>query len=155
NLIPITYATAIVAAILLAGLFLAHAALVPVVLELQAGRRAGPGLAWAVVASRLGALLWTGMLAAALVALGAVFLIVPGVVLAAGFSLAAPIVVRERISGRAALERSWALLRGHWCEALVLWILILAFSVLASVAAARAPAGPWRPFISSIVRMVL
>jgi hypothetical protein len=155
NLIPIAYATAIVAAILLGGLFLAHAALVPLVLELQAGKRVGPGHAWAVVASRLGALLWTGVLAAALVALGAVFLFVPGVVLAAGFSLAAPIVVREHISGRAALERSWALLRCHWCEALVLWILILAFSVLASAAAARAPVGPWRPIISTIVRMVL
>jgi len=155
NLIPIAYATAIIAAILLAGLFLAHAALVPLVLHLERGKRTGPAHAWAVVASRLGALLWTGMLAAALVALGALFFIVPGVVLAAGFSLAAPIVVVERISGRAALERSWALLRCHWGETLLLWILILAFTVLASAASARAPAGPWRPIISTVLRMVL
>src|SRR6267143_5116546 len=84
GLVPVAYATAIIAAILLAGLFLAHAALVPLVLHLERGKRTGPAHAWAVVASRLGALLWTGMLAAALVALGALFFIVPGVVLAAG-----------------------------------------------------------------------
>src|SRR5437016_5203651 len=57
NLLPIAYATAIVAGVLLAGLFLAHAATVPLVLDLEAGRPVGPAHAWAVVGSRIGALI--------------------------------------------------------------------------------------------------
>jgi len=155
DLVPIAYATAIVAAVLLAGLFLAHAAIVPLVVDLSAGRPAGPAHAWAVAGSRIGALLGTALLAAPLVAMGAVFFFVPGIVLATGFSLAAPIVVLERVSGRDALERSWRLLRGHWGEALVFWALIVLFSVLASAASARFPPGPWRPLVSALVRVVL
>jgi hypothetical protein len=155
ELIPIAYATAVVAAILLAGLFLAHAAMVPVLLEREAGKSAGPARAWAVVGSRFWALLWTGLLAAALVAVGAVCFILPGLALAAGFSLAAPIVLLERISGKAALERSWHLLRGHWGEAFVHWSVILLVTALASMAAARAPVGPWRPIISTAIRLFL
>jgi len=155
HLIPIAYTSAIFAAILLAGLFLAHGALVPLLSELEAGRHAGPAHAWAVAGARIGALLWTGILAAALVGLGAACFILPGIALAAGFSIAAPIVVRERISGRAALERSWRLIRGHWGTALGYWALIVLFSLIATGVAARAPAGPWQPFISALIRVIL
>ena len=155
GLVPVAYATAIAAAILLAGLFLAHAALVPLVLELTQGRPAGPAHAWAVAGSRIGPLLVTGLLAALLVALGALFFIVPGLLLAAGFSLAPPIVVLEGAYGRAALENSWRRLRCHWGTALSLWALIAVFTVLASALAALAPPGPWRPVTAAVVRMVL
>ncbi|TMA45967.1 MAG: hypothetical protein E6J82_00970 [Deltaproteobacteria bacterium] len=155
NLLPIAYATAIVAGLLLAGLFLAHAAAVPLVLGFVERKTAGPGHAWAVVASRLGALFGTGLLGAALVALGAVFFILPGVVLAAGFSLAPPLVILEGMSGRAALERSWRLLGGRWAHAFLFWALIVAFSVLGSAAAALLPAGPWRPAASTLIRVLL
>jgi len=155
NLVPIAYATAIVAGLLLAGLFLAHAAAVPLVLGFVERKAAGPAHAWAVVASRIGALVVTGLLGAALVALGAVFFILPGLVLAAGFSLAPPLVILEGVSGRAALERSWWLLRGRWAQALLLWALLVVFLVLGSVAAAMLPAGPWRPAASTVIRVLL
>jgi hypothetical protein len=155
NLFPFAYATAIVAGLLLAGLFLAHAAAVPLVLGFLDGTPAGPGHAWAVVGSRFGALVATGVLGAALAAFGAVFFIVPGLVLAAGFSLAAPLVILEGLSGRAALERSWSLLRGRWSKALLLWALIAGFSVLGSAAAALLPPGPWRPAVSTAIRVLL
>jgi len=155
NLVPIAYTALIFAAILLAGLFLAHAALVPLLMELEAGRRAGPAYAWAVAGARIGALLWTGFLAAVLVGVGAACFFLPGIALAAGFSIAAPIVVRERISGRAALERSWRLIRCHWGTALGYWALIVLFSVIASGVAAKAPPGPWQPFISALIRVIL
>jgi len=155
GLVPVAYATAIAAAILLAGLFLAHAALVPLVLELTQGRPAGPAQAWAVAGSRIGALLVTGLLAALLVALGALFFIVPGLLLAAGFSLAPPIVVLEGAYGRAALENSWRRLRCNWGAALSLWALIAVFTVLASALSALTPPGPWRPVTAAVVRMVL
>jgi hypothetical protein len=155
RLVPIAYAIAVMAALLLAGLFLAQAAIVPLVLELGSGKPAGPSHCWAVAGSRIGALLFTGLMAAFLVALGAVFFVVPGLILAAGFSLAAPIVVVEGLFGREALERSWRLLRGHRSEALLWWLLILAFSVLASGVSAVVHPGPWRPVASSLVRIIL
>jgi len=118
-------------------------------------KTAGPAHAWAVVGSRIAALFGTGLLGAVLVALGAVFFILPGLVLAVGFSLAPPLVVLEGLSGRAALERSWRLLGGRWGQALLFWALIVVFSVLGSAAAALLPAGPWRPAASTLIRVLL
>jgi len=155
NMLPIAYATAIVAGLLLAGLFLAHAAAVPLVLAFTERKTAGPAHAWAVVASRIGPLVATGLLGAVLVALGAVFFVLPGLLLAAGFSLAPPLVILEGVAGRAALERSWGLLRGRWAHALLFWALIVVISVLGSAAAGLLPPGPWRPAVSTLIRVLL
>jgi len=153
--VPIGCAAAIFVLLLLAGLFLAHTAAVPLVLELSRGRLAGPAHAWAAAGSCIGAVLLTGLLSAVLVAFGALFFVIPGFILAAGFSLAAPLVVVEGLRGRAALERSWRLLAGHWGQALWMWILIVAFTVLASGAARLLPPGPWRPIASALVCALL
>ena len=153
--LPIAYATLIVAAVLLAGLFLAQGAATALILELAEGRPAGPGQAWAAAASRIGPLAATGMLAAALVALGALFFVLPGLILAAGFSLAAPLVIREGLAGRIALEASWHRLRGHWGPAIGMWALIVAFSLIASGVSALLPPGVWRLLASALVRVVL
>jgi hypothetical protein len=155
RVIPVAYATVIIAAVLLGGLFLAHAAAAPLVLDLMQGSRCGPARAWAVAGSRIRALLATGLPGALLVALGALFFVIPGLVLAAGFSFAAPVAVLEDTSGRAALERSWRLLAGHWRPVLLMWALIVLFSVLASMAAALVPPGPGRPIVTALVRIVL
>lgn len=155
SVLPWAYATAIIAALLLAGLFLAHAAAVPLVLELCEGRAAGASHAWAQVASRLGAVTATGLLGAALVAVGALFFVLPGLLLAASFSLAPAVAMREGVSGRAALEQSWHALRGHWGPAIGMWALIVVFSVLASLAASAVPPGPARPLVAALVRVLL
>jgi hypothetical protein len=155
NVLPFAYATATVALLLLAGLFLAHAAAVPLVLALAQGEVAGPARAWAIVASRIGGLVVTGLLGAFLVALGALFFLVPGFLLATGFSLAPPVVLLEGLSGRAALERSWQLLQGRWGRALLLWVLIIVFSVGASAATVLLPHGPWEPLVATVIRIVL
>ena len=147
--LPAAYATAVIALLLLAGIFLAHAAAVPVV-----QRKSGPAHAWAAVASRIGPLVWTGLLGAVLVAVGALFFIIPGIALAAGFSFAAPAVMLEGISGRAALERSWRLMHGHWGAVLAFWALIVIFSLAASAAATSVPPGPLRPLLSALVRVI-
>ena len=155
NFLPVAYATAILAAILLGGLFLAQAAAAPLVLDLAQGHGAGPAQAWAAAGSRIRASIATAVPGALLVALGALFFVVPGLILAAGFSLAAPIAVLENASGRAALERSWRLLRGHWRPAIQMWALIVVFSLLASLFALLLPPGPWRPVVTALVRVVL
>ena len=155
TLAPIAYATVILAALLLTGLFLAHAAVVPLVCDLLEGRPTGPARAWSVVAGRIAPLLATGVLGAVIVAFGALFFILPGLVLAAGFSLAPAIALLENASGHAALERSWRLLRGHWAAVLGMWGLILVFSAIAFGAGVLLPPGPWRPVASALVLIVL
>ena len=155
NVVPIASTTAIFVLLLLAGLFLAHAAAVPLVLELCQGRSAGPAHAWAGAGSCIGAVLLTALTCAALATFGALFFVIPGLILAAGFSLAAPLVVVEGFRGRAALERSWEQLEGHWGQALWMWILIVAFSVLASAVALLLPPGPWRPIATALIRALL
>jgi hypothetical protein len=155
KLLPFAYATAMIAAVLLAGLFLAHAATVPLVLAWARGERSGPGHAWAVVGSRFGKLALTGLLGAILVALGALFFVVPGLLLAVGFALAPPLVILQGLSGRAALEESWRLMRGRWGQALLLWALIVVFSLIASAAAVVLHAGRWEPVIATLIRVVL
>jgi hypothetical protein len=155
SLIPVAAATVIFVLFLLAGLFLAHAAAVPLVLELCQRKSAGPSQAWAAAGSCIGGVILTALSCAVLVAFGALFFVIPGFILAAGFSLAAPLVVVEGLRGRAALERSWRLLEGHWGQALWMWVLIVAFSVVASAAALLLPPGPWRPIASALIRAVL
>jgi hypothetical protein len=155
SVLPIAYAIVVIAALLLAGLFLAHAAAAPLVLALLRQENAGAGRAWAAVASRFGAVISTGLLAVALVAIGSLFFVLPGLLLAIGFSLAAPIAIFEGLSGRAALERSWRMISGHWGQALGAWVAILAISLLASAASAAVPPGPWRPVASAAVRVLL
>jgi hypothetical protein len=155
NVGPIAVETAAFVLFLLAGLFLAHAAAVPLVLELCHGRSAGPAHAWAAAGSRIGAVLLTALSSSLLVALGALFFVIPGFVLAVGFSLAPPLVVLEGLRGRAALERSWRLLEGNWGQALWAWILIVAFSAMASAGALLLPPGPWRPVVSALICALL
>jgi uncharacterized membrane protein len=149
-ILPIAYAVVVTAGILLLGLALAQATLVPLVL----GRTHRPAGACAAVASRFGPLLWTGLLAGGLVAVGSLFFLVPGIVLALGVSFAVPATMEEGISGRAALARSWELMRDCWGQVLLMWLLIIVLTALATAAALLTPPGLWRPFVSGLVRVI-
>ncbi|MFL5917929.1 MAG: hypothetical protein ACJ74X_04310 [Gaiellaceae bacterium] len=63
--------------------------------------------------SRLGALIGVSLLTGVGVALGLLVLILPGVVLAVRWTLAAPVVMLEGLGPRAAMRRSRELVRGH------------------------------------------
>jgi hypothetical protein len=148
-ILPVAYRLLISVVILLAGLTLAHAAVVPLVL----GKATGPARAWAVVACRIHALVWTALIGVPLVALGALCFLLPGIALAAGFAFAIPVTLCEGVSGRAALERSWALCRGRWAPVLGMMALILALTVGAWALSLLAPPGPSRALISGAARL--
>jgi hypothetical protein len=95
--------------ILIIGLFIAQAALLPVVAGCSR-----PSEAWAIVARRFRPLLHTTLLAVILITVGLACFALPGVVLALGFSVAAPVVLTEGIGGPGALQRSWDLMRRAW-----------------------------------------
>lgn len=155
SVLPLLYSAVVVVALLIAGLTLAHAALVPLVLDFSAGRPSGPSRAWAAVAARLGGLLGTWLLALVLVAVGTLFCVVPGVVLAAGFSFAAPVTMMEERSGRDALERSWALMKGYWPRVLAVFALIVLFTFAASLATRLVQETALKLTVSALVRLVL
>ena len=116
---------ALATGLLIMGLFLAQAALLPVV--------AGCGRAseaWATVARRFGPLFYTTVLAIVLIMVGLACFALPGFVLAIGFSLAAPVVVAEGIAGSEALQRSWDLMRRAWRAQLAV-VFVGAIAVLA------------------------
>jgi hypothetical protein len=120
--LPFTFASlagvALAVAILIAGLYVAEAALLPVVAGCSR-----PSEAWVIVARRFTPLLYTILAAVALVVVGLVCFVFPGAVLAFGFSLAAPVVLAEGSAGPSALQRSWDLMRRVWPRQLVIVVL--------------------------------
>lgn len=86
---------------------------------------------WMLLFRRLGKLLSAVIPAAFLVALGFVFFVIPGLVLGLLFAFVSPVVLIEGIGGRAALERSVALVRSDWLR---VTLLVLVFGILRGVA---------------------
>ncbi len=150
-LLPVAYSIFVAVAILIGMLTLAHAALVAVVVEVREGQTCGAARAWAIVASRFGAIVWTGLLGVVAVAVASLFLVVPGVVLAIGFAFAVPAALLEGISGREALERSWSLTARLWPRVIGVFACIAAITAAACAIAVARPDGAWRLVTSGIV----
>ena len=98
--------------LLAAGVYLALAALLPLVLAQERGARMSASDAWALAGARIGPLFGTIALATALSMLGTVVLVVPGLALLLGFCFAAPATLIEGRRGLEALRRSLALAAG-------------------------------------------
>jgi uncharacterized membrane protein YjgN (DUF898 family) len=71
------------------------------------------GEAVSAAISRLGALIWTGILKGFLIMLGFLALIIPGIYLIFRYALASQTVMLEGLSGSAALKRSRDLMKEH------------------------------------------
>ena len=98
--------------------------------------------------ARLGSLVGVAIMTGVGVALGALLLIVPGIVLAVRWTLAAPVVMLEGLGPRAAMRRSRELVQGHgrdvfvvllnvWVRAGIAWFV---FSLLLNLMAPGAVA---------------
>jgi hypothetical protein len=84
------------------------------------------------VAPALGQLILLGVLYAVAIAVGLFLLVVPGLVMLTLWSVAAPVVVLERLSAGTALRRSRELVRGSGWE---VFLVVLVFDVLVVVIA--------------------
>jgi hypothetical protein len=93
SVLPIVYSAVVIVSLLLAGVFLAHAAMVPLVLALAAGQPCGPA-------------------------------------------------------------RAWALVRLRWVQVLAMLVLMIIFAAAGWGAALLVSRGPWRMFVSSLVRLL-
>ena len=93
---------------------IASAAATFVVSENYMGRSLSAGGAFARAAPYIGRLVVLGLLMGFVVGLGTLLLIVPGIILFTGLSLATPAMVIEGLDApTTAMGRSWALTRGH------------------------------------------
>jgi hypothetical protein len=71
-----------------------------------------------------------------------------------GLAFSVPAVMHERLSGSAAMHRSWNLARDAWPSMLALLLLLVAFSALASGLARLTTDGPQRAFVATAVRCI-
>ncbi len=90
---------------------------------------------WMLLLRRVDKLLGAMIPAALLVALGFVFLFIPGIVLAVLFAFVSPVVLVEGLTGRAALRRSMDLVKSDWLRVALVGV---TFAVLQAVARAIA-----------------
>jgi hypothetical protein len=147
-LLPLVGTIAVGLALLLFGLALAQAALVPLVL----GKAQSPTEAWAAVGARMGRLVRTGVLGASLIALGTVLLLLPGVAAMVAFAFAVPAVMVEGVAGSPALDRSWRLMRGRLGAVLANWLLLFAITVASIFLAGLMPPGAPRMIGGTVLR---
>jgi hypothetical protein len=75
-------------------------------------------------AQRVGGYIGLGILTGIGIALGLLLLIVPGLILAARWTLAAPILLAEDATIGEAMSRSWAATAAHWGKLLVAQLLV-------------------------------
>jgi hypothetical protein len=148
--LPILYQTFFGVLLLAAGAWLAFAALSTAVFtdDFSTAR------AWASAFSRLGPLFWTILLSGAAIAVGSLCFLIPGAILAVGLAFSVPVVMEERLSGGAALHRSWQLVSCIWPRVLGLLLLLAVFSAAASGISMLTPPGPLRLLIATAIRTI-
>jgi len=135
-LIAISPALVIVAAIVgLVAVTLFTGMVVELVADVQDGRRdASAGQLLQAATPVLGQLILVGIVAGIGIAIGFVLIVIPGLILATIWAVAAPVVVIERPGGLRALGRSRALVRGSgWQVFGVILFVVVGVGVVSAV----------------------
>jgi len=143
------------------GSLLAAGAIVRAIAAAYLGDVLAPGDALRFALGKIWPLLVAGTAAYLLIVLGALAFLVPGIILACGYSLTAQVVVLEDLPGATdALPRSWHLTKGYKWKALGLGIVVFLLFFLPAMAAgllvALVPAGQVAiDVVSQLLQMVL
>jgi uncharacterized membrane protein len=130
-------AAALIAALLrgVGGLF-ATAGTVWVISELYMGRDPAVGDALGLAFSRVWKLFVAGLAKYLVIGMGALLLLVPGIIAACGYAVVVPVVILEQVrSGTDALGRSWTLTKGYKWKAFSLGLALFALIYLPFLAA--------------------
>jgi hypothetical protein len=110
---------------------LTNGALTIAVADRVLGGNAGWREIWMLLFRRVGKLAAALIPAALLIALGFVFFVIPGIVLALLFAFVSPVVMIEGLGGRAALRRSVELVRADWLRVA---LVVIVFGVINAAA---------------------
>lgn len=110
------------------------AAILYMVMEEYAGRRASIGQAFSFALTRFLPLIGTSILVGLIVVIGTMFCCVPGIYFAILYAFAGQVVVLEKLSGGSALRRSQELVTGFWWRVFgVLFLVGIANAVIQMV----------------------
>ncbi len=112
---------------------LTHGATVVAVSHILLGRETHIAQAFNTIRPRIGKLIFISFNVALRVLLGALLLIVPGILLALRYSLAIPVAVLEDAGASASLRRSAALTKGHRGRILLVYFLLFVLMMIASM----------------------
>lgn len=112
------------------GSVLVTGASVRVVSEAYLGRTPVFGDAMRFAGSRFGSIFGATFMSGVLTILATLLLIIPGIVVACGYSVASQAAALEAGSSGNALRRSWGLTKGFKWKAFGLWIVAVAFPVV-------------------------
>ncbi|PYO81678.1 MAG: hypothetical protein DMD65_11490 [Gemmatimonadetes bacterium] len=112
------------------GSMLVTGATVRIVSEAYLGRTPRLGDALRFAGGRLAAIFGANLLGGLLTFLALIALVIPGVVVACGYSVAAEVAALESGSAGDALRRSWDLTKGFKLKALVLWVVSVSLILL-------------------------
>ncbi len=128
-LVLLAFAIDLIAGMLFTGM------VVELVADVQDGRRdATAAQLLRAVTPVLGELLFVGLVAGVLEAIGFVLIVVPGLILITIWSVVAPVVVVEHPGGLRALARSRELVRGHgWQVFGVIVVLVIGVAIASGV----------------------
>lgn len=125
------------------------------VLDLEDGRRDASAMQLLrSVLPVLGSLIGVALISGILEGLGFVALVVPGLILVTIWSVAAPVVVIERVTAVTALRRSRELVRGHGWQVFAV-ILVLLIGVIVVSLALEAVAAEVDAAVGLVVRVVI
>lgn len=119
-----------------------HGLVIRVCLDRLLERDVAVGESIATVLPHTVSLIAVGILSAIVVAMGAFLLLIPGIILYIGLSVASAAVVQDGLSTVPAMKRSWRLTRGNRWRILWLFALIGILYLLALGAAALAVQSP-------------
>ncbi len=118
------------------GSFLAAGAIVRAIAAAYLGQVLPAGDALRFALGRLWPLIVAGTSAYLLIGLGFLALVVPGVILACGYSVVAQVVILEDLPGGTdALARSWQLTKGHRGKAFGLFVVVVLLFLLPATVA--------------------
>ncbi|MGH7567488.1 MAG: hypothetical protein ACREL9_00750 [Gemmatimonadales bacterium] len=113
------------------GYLLVSGATVRVVSQAYLGQEPQLGEALAFAAGKMWGIFVSGLAATIVICLALLLLIVPGIIVACGYSVVVPVVVLEELdSSTDALSRSWTLTKGFKGKAFVLWLAVVALMIV-------------------------
>lgn len=137
--------------VLIAGTILLEGAIVCTVSDTYLGRAPSTGNALRTAWAKGGSIFAAGFVRNILIFVGLLFLIVPGIIVACGLSVAIPAVVLEpETLGTDAISRSWELTKGFRGTAFVLALVPVALYLIPQLAA-----GMTSPFLPALAPVFL
>ena len=149
-------ATALLSALLYAvAIPMAVAATLVGLGDVHARREVSWSRAWSVTWAKVGPVLITQLLVGAVVLVGTVLCVIPGLV--ASFFLAfTPVVVMvEGLSGQEAMKRSYNLVMGDWANLLVVLLILLLAALVLGFVAGLLFKGPFASVLSDLLMLAV